>query len=237
MLKCWSNFGVERPSFQELYVTFDNILTECTQHQSPYIQLLGTCYYDKLGPRVQVSDETLDLDNAPANVDLRPPVNGAAAATASGGATEGGTFMPSSLPAESTNGFLSIGASQSTGAGVNHRSMFLQGGTEHHATAASGFGERRGLGVPLQVSRPRSWVGTSTAELSPRYVPAPLYLAIPHSSSTNIAVQETDFGTMSPEHGGNHRHLQSRSVGSLPLLVNSNNTTPLHSNDTRTTRL
>ena len=216
MLRCWTSLGVERPTFQELYLTFDQMLGESTRHQTPYIQVLGTCYYDKLGPRVQVDSETLDLENVPANVDVRQPGNATTTATTT--TTAEGVFG-TSLP-ENGNGFLSV-AGQGGG---------LQSQDHGASPVVDGRGQR--LGVPLHLSRPRSWVGTSTAELGPRYVPAPLYYASPHSSTSNLT-QETTFGssvvTMSPE----HRQLQSRSVGSLPLLTNPS---ALHSN-TRTTRL
>ena len=205
MLQCWNNLGVERPTFEELYLTFDNILSESTRHQSPYIQVLGNCYYDKLGPRVQVDSDTLDLENVPANVDLRQPTNAATS-------TEG--VFATSLP-EAGNGFLSVGG------GASNRTP----SQDHGATPTAGGG--CGLGVPLHLSRPRSWVGTSTAELGPRYVPAPLFYGSPPSSSTSNLTQETVFGnsvvTLSPERHRQLSALQSRSVGSLPLLTNNNN--------------
>ncbi|CAI7996008.1 Fibroblast growth factor receptor 2 [Geodia barretti] len=201
MLQCWSSLGVERPDFRELYLVFDNMLSESTRQQSPYIQVLGTCYYDKLGPRVQVDSDTLDLENIPANVDMRQLTTNSAAPTAEAAF---GTSLP-----ENGNGFLSVSA-------------VAQPQSQDHSGASAPVNQ--GLGVPLDLSRPRSWVGTSTAELGPRYVPAPLYCASPHSSVSNLT-QETTFGstaaTVSPEHG--HRllsTLQSRSVGSLPLLTN-----------------
>ena len=218
MLQCWSSLGVERPNFRELYLVFDNMLSDSTRHQSPYIQVLDTCYYDKLGPRVQVDPETLDLENVPANVDVRQPSNGVAPSTAEG------TFG-TSLP-ETGNGFLSV-STAAQGAG-------------DHSGASPGVNERgQGLGVPLHLSRPRSWVGTSTAELGPRYVPAPLFYGAspPHSSASNLT-QETTFGSsaaavaMSPEHRLLST-LQSRSVGSLPLLTNP----PALSSNIQTTRL
>ena len=225
MLCCWSNLGVERPTFQELYLTFDNMLGETTQHQSPYVQVLGNCYYDKLGPRVQVdSTDTLDLENVPANVDVRPPANGA---------TTDGLFV-GSLP-ENANGFLSVPQPQGIPAATAGRS--LSPSQNHRGAPSSARDQSRGLPMPLHLPRPRSWVGTSTAELGPRYVPAPLFYGSPHSSTSNLT-QETVFAssivTLSPERR-QLSALQSRSVGSLPLLTNPPN---IHSsNTTATTRL
>ena len=216
MLQCWNDLGLERPTFQDIYVVFDNMLSEMTRQQSPYIQVLGTCYYDKLGPRAQVDSETLDLDNAPANVDIRPPTNGAM--------SEG--QFGTSLPTENGNGFLSLAAQEGGGGGGGSNSLQRGGSNsvqrrDNGATAGDGRSQR--LGVPLHLPRPQSWVGTSTAELGPRYVPAPLHYASPHSSTSNLT-QETVFGssvvTLSPERQRQLSALQSRSVGSLPLLTN-----------------
>ena len=167
---------MERPNFRELYLVFDNILSELTRHQSPYVQVLGTCYYDQLGPRVQVDSDALDLENIPANVDMRQLTTNSPTTEAAFG---------TSLP-ENGNGFLSVSA------------VAQPQSQDHSGTSAP---VNQGLGVPLHLSRPRSWVGTSTAELGPRYVPAPLYCASPHSSVSNLT-QETTFGstvaTMSP---------------------------------------
>lgn len=218
MLKCWNTLGVGRPTFAELYVILDNMLSETTRHQSPYVQVLGTCYYDTLAPTVQVdSSETLNLEIAPSNVDIRQ--------TNTTNATEN-IIMSASLPTgELGNGYLGVPAPSAQGSSQSSSPYVTRSPSQDGVSARRVSGpQTERLGVPLHLSRPRSWVGTSSAELGPRYVPTPLYpFTSPHSSISNLT-EETMFGssivTLSPE----HRRLsaQSRSVGSIPLLTSAN---------------
>lgn len=237
MLNCWNPLGVGRPTFAELYAKFDGMLTETTRHQLPYMQVLGVCYYDKLSPRVQVDSETLDLERVPANVDDRR--------TNHAGAMDG---VRSASLQEQGNGFLNVQQGRSTspfgtdtrGRPFNQPSFgtlphgVLTGNRSRSPSQERGHRVREGghqvsrLGVPLHLSRPQSWVGTSSAELGPRYVPTPLFLSSPHSSTSNL-VLETSFGGSSvgtPEH--RLPVTQSRSVGNIPLLSSPNLQTNRH---------
>ena len=71
ILQCWSTLGLERPTFETLYAKFDRLLGETTRLQSPYVQVLGTSYYDRLEPKQTDQEQPLDLENAPSNVDTR----------------------------------------------------------------------------------------------------------------------------------------------------------------------
>ena len=236
MLRCWNTLGVARPTFAELYVTFDSVLSETTRFQSPYIQLLGNYYYDRLGPSAQAdSSETLDLEMAPANVDMRQPATVSVANSTSEPPPPPPPPPPvaTSLPVgEVGNGYLGVSAQGSSGTNSPHpvasgsRSSSQDGVTVRRAEGRTIPGPA-GLSVPLHLSRPRSWIGTSSAELGPRYVPTPLHpFHSPHSSTSNLT-EETMFGNsvvaLSPE----HRRLsamngQSRSVGSIPLVTSNN---------------
>ena len=223
MLNCWNPLGVGRPTFAELYGKFDGMLTETTRHHLPYVQVLGVCYYDTLSPRVQVDSSTLNLEMVPENVDDRR-------VTQPNMVADG----PHSLQ-ERGNGFLSVQQGNPFGSDTRGRpfNQSSLGTSPHGVVTGRSPGQERGgrgvdghqasrLGVPLHLSRPRSWVGTSSAELGPRYVSTPLHLSPSHSSTSNL-VRETSFGGSSvgmPEHG--LPVTQSRSVGNIPLLCSPN---------------
>lgn len=239
MLQCWSPLGLDRPTFEALYVRFDNLLGETTKHQTPYVQLLGTYYYDRLAPR-QNDQELLDLESAPANVDTRQQ-------------TQHTTLDPSNVGAhgrslqEASNGFSRLPGqsyiNEARGRPFNQAQQSTQGPPGMPSTHRSGSPNRNRtrqtvpdptrrnenldsrLSVPLVLSRPRSWVGTS-AELEPRYVTTPLYPNTPRSSTSNLT-EETTFSVAhtSPEHRLNGS--QSRSLGNIPLLTNETHSTNL----------
>ena len=213
MLRCWNPLGLGRPTFLELYFAFDNMLTETTRFQSPYVQLLGACYYDQLGPQIQVDNETINLDEAPANVDVR--------------------HLSSSLP-EGANGFLGVsGLVLSHSAGTHGQEVRGRPFNEMSTTprgiqsanrssspnrlAPGDYDSNSQQNRDFRPLRPQSWVGTS--ELGPRYVPSPLHLNSAHSSTSNLT-EETTLGStiVTPEH--RQSVTQSRSVGSIPLLTN-----------------
>ena len=244
MLRCWNQIGVDRPTFESLYATFDNLLGETTRHQFPYTQVLGTYYYDRLEER-QNSQELLDLERAPANVDTRQyNVPGPETHTQS---PPSQANQISASPQGSSNLVPpSQGASKNltlhNGQDVRERRLLGQGhltlslpGQENRSTspnqdrsgagpspAGSRLQHNRDSGLDrspalsaVSLPRPRSWVGmSSSAELGPRYVPTPLCGRSPVRSTSNLT-QETAFVSLSfADNAVEHRLSASHSAQS-----------------------
>ena len=247
MLQCWSTLGLERPTFETLYAKFDRLLGNTTRLQSPYVQVLGTSYYDRLEPKQTDQEQPLDLENAPSNVDTRQ-CNLSATSDPPSQSNMGARGI--SLP-ESSSSFLSthgqaastydtrgrpLNLTQQSSLGplciANRNTSPSQDYTRSNVPQPSRW-DRSGLSMPLHLSRPQSWVGTSSAELGPRYVQTPLYLSSARTSTSNLT-EETAFGSSVMNSTPEHRlcALHSRSVGNIPLLTNANLST-----NTRTTKL
>jgi serine/threonine protein kinase len=225
MLQCWNSLGVQRPTFDDLYVTFDNLLARTTRQQSPYVQVLGAAYYDQLGPvRQQTDQDPLDLESVvPANVDTRQHHDAA---------TPHPRLHESRSLQEPGNGFLNR-SGQGAGQSASPHSQEVNRG-RIPANLRGSHNQDSRLGVPLPFSRPQSWVGGPSAELGPRYVPTPLHLTSGRSSMSNLT-EETAFGSSIVTVTSENRlaalpTAQSRSAGNIPLLTNSNVIVNTHTN-------
>lgn len=241
MLQCWSPLGLDRPTFEALYVQFDSLLGETTKHQTPYVQLLGTYYYDRLAPKRNLNDqELLDLESIPANVDTRQqsectnldPSNVSAHGRSLQEASNGFSRLPGQSYINEARGRPFNQAQQSTQGPPGMASTHRSGSPNRNRTRQTVPDPTRRnenldsrLSVPLHLSRPRSWVGTST-ELEPRYVTTPLYPNSPRSSTSNLT-EETTFSMVNTSSDYRLNGSQSRSVGNIPLLTNENFSTNL----------
>ena len=66
MLDCWSLEAGERPTFQELHKIFDDFLTQQTQDNYPYMEVLSKPYHLDDTTKTPATDE----DQTPINLDI-----------------------------------------------------------------------------------------------------------------------------------------------------------------------